>query len=165
MLRKISPIKMTDDTPKIRTRFAPSPTGFLHIGSARTALFAYLFARHHDGDLVLRVEDTDQARFVEGATTHLIATLGRLGISYDEGLYVEGGKLVSRGDHGPYLQSERKELYAKHAQQLIDSGHRTAASATASALTSCAESKKRLSGRRSTTAAAATSRQKKSQRT
>ncbi len=107
---------------RIRTRFAPSPTGFLHIGSARTALFAYLLARKHSGDFVLRVEDTDQGREVEGAVEHLIATLGKLSLTYDEGMFFESGKLQNRGDFGPYLQSERLEIYAKHAQQLIDRG-------------------------------------------
>ena len=110
------------DTRKVRTRFAPSPTGYLHVGSARTALFAYLYAKHSGGSFVLRVEDTDQARFIQGAIEHLIATLGRLGLDYDEGMFVEDGKLVSRGEYGPYLQSERKDMYREYAQKLIEAG-------------------------------------------
>lgn len=93
---------------KIRVRFAPSPTGFLHVGSLRTALYNYLFARQHNGIFVLRVEDTDKTRYVEGAVENLLKTLRAVGLDWDE---------------GPYIQSERQEIYKKHAQELIDSGH------------------------------------------
>ena len=103
---------------KIRTRFAPSPTGPLHMGGVRTALYAYLFAKKNDGDFILRIEDTDQNRFVPGAEEYIIESLNWCGIIPDEGV-VTGGK------YAPYRQSERKAsgIYMKYAQQLIDSGH------------------------------------------
>lgn len=101
---------------KVRVRFAPSPTGPLHIGGVRTALFNYLFAKHHGGDFLLRIEDTDQTRYVPGAEEYIMEALDWCGIKIDEGPR-EGGV------HAPYRQSERKELYAAYAQQLIDSGH------------------------------------------
>jgi len=101
---------------QLRVRFAPSPTGFLHVGGLRTALFNYLFARHNGGKFVLRIEDTDQTRKVEGAVENLISTLEWAGIHYDEGPHREGA-------HGPYIQSERLELYRQHARQLIDRGN------------------------------------------
>jgi glutamyl-tRNA synthetase len=101
---------------KIRVRFAPSPTGPLHIGGVRTALFNYLFAKHHGGDFLLRIEDTDQTRYVPGAEEYIMEALDWCGIKIDEGPR-EGGI------HAPYRQSERKELYAAYAQQLIDSGN------------------------------------------
>jgi nondiscriminating glutamyl-tRNA synthetase len=100
---------------KIRTRFAPSPTGFLHVGGLRTALYNYLFARHHQGDIVLRIEDTDRTRFVEGATESLIHTMKIMGIDYNEGP-AAGGSL------GPYLQSQRTDIYQKFARTLLDQG-------------------------------------------
>lgn len=100
---------------KVRVRFAPSPTGPLHIGGVRTALFNYLFAKKHGGDFILRIEDTDQNRYVEGAESYIINALKWCGIPYDEGIDKEG-------TCGPYRQSERKELYQQYAQQLIDSG-------------------------------------------
>lgn len=100
----------------VRVRFAPSPTGALHIGGVRTALFNYLFARKHGGKFILRIEDTDQSRFVDGAEEYINETLTWCGIEPDES--VEKG-----GDFGPYKQSERKELYKGYAQQLLDSGH------------------------------------------
>lgn len=100
---------------KVRVRFAPSPTGPLHIGGVRTALFNYLFAKKHGGDFILRIEDTDQNRFVEGAERYIIDSLNWCGIPYDEGPEKEG-------DYGPYRQSERKGLYKKYAEQLIDKG-------------------------------------------
>ncbi len=103
-------------TTKIRVRFAPSPTGPLHIGGVRTALFNYLFAKHHGGDFLLRIEDTDQARYVPGAEEYIMEALDWCGMKIDEGPR-EGGV------HAPYRQSERKALYAAYAQQLIDSGH------------------------------------------
>jgi glutamyl-tRNA synthetase len=99
----------------IRTRFAPSPTGFLHVGGIRTALFAYLVARQANGQFVLRLEDTDQKREVEGSAQHIIDSLAALGLDYDEGV----GKT---GDFGPYRQSDRLAIYQAWAQKLIDSG-------------------------------------------
>lgn len=99
----------------IRTRFAPSPTGFLHVGGIRTALFAFLVARQSNGVFVLRLEDTDQKREVPGSREHLIASLKALGLQYDEGP-------DKPGKYGPYVQSERLDIYKKWAQKLIDSG-------------------------------------------
>src|SRR5437868_3528963 len=98
----------------VRTRFAPSPTGFLHVGGIRTALFAWLLARQHDGEFVLRIEDTDQAREVKGAVQHIIDSLQALGLDYDEGP-------DKPGDYGPYKQSERLASYKEWAQVLLDS--------------------------------------------
>ena len=100
---------------KIRVRYAPSPTGHLHIGNARTALFNYLFARHNKGTFVLRIEDTDQKRNVEGGSKSQMENLRWLGIDWDEG--PDQG-----GDFGPYRQSERKDIYNKYIQQLLDEG-------------------------------------------
>ncbi len=100
----------------VRTRYAPSPTGYQHIGGIRTALYCYLFARHHGGSLILRIEDTDRSRYVEGAEQYIIDSLEWLGYDCSEGVHVGG-------DKGPYRQSDRKELYAKYAQQLVDSGN------------------------------------------
>lgn len=101
---------------KVRVRFAPSPTGYLHVGGARSALFNYLFARHHNGTFILRIEDTDQSRFVEGALKEIYESLQWLGLQWDEGPGTEGG-------FGPYTQSQRTEIYKTYAQKLIDSGH------------------------------------------
>ncbi|RDK88486.1 glutamate--tRNA ligase [Marinirhabdus gelatinilytica] len=114
-------------TPKVRVRFAPSPTGPLHIGGVRTALFNYLFAKKHNGDFILRIEDTDQTRYVEGAEEYIIEALNWLNIPTDEGP-------VAGGEHGPYRQSERKDLYRKYADQLIESGNAYYAFDTAEAL-------------------------------
>lgn len=100
----------------VRVRFAPSPTGFLHIGGLRTALYNYLFARHQEGKFILRIEDTDQSRYVEKAEQDILDSLAWCGIEVDEGPR-------SPGDFGPYRQSERKEIYHKYAQQLIENGH------------------------------------------
>jgi glutamyl-tRNA synthetase len=100
----------------VRVRFAPSPTGFLHIGGLRTALYNYLFARHHGGTFVLRIEDTDQKRYVEDAEKDITESLAWAGMQVDEG--PEQG-----GEYAPYRQSERSELYQKYAQQLIDGGY------------------------------------------
>lgn len=100
---------------KIRVRFAPSPTGPLHIGGLRTALFNYLFAKKNGGDFILRIEDTDQNRFVEGAEDYIIASLNWCNIPFDEGPGKDGG-------FGPYRQSERKHLYKKYAEDLIANG-------------------------------------------
>ncbi len=104
---------------RVRLRFAPSPTGGLHMGGVRTALFSYLFAKKHNGDFILRIEDTDQTRYVNGAEEYIIESLKWCGIEPNEGVGFGDGKFA------PYRQSERKELgiYAKYAQQLIDSGH------------------------------------------
>lgn len=107
----------------IRTRFAPSPTGYLHVGGLRTALYAFLLARKHHGALILRIEDTDRTRLVPGAVEALISSLGRTGIVYDEGPFLENGAVVEKGDKGPYIQSERLPIYKKYAEQLIESGH------------------------------------------
>ena len=101
---------------KVRTRFAPSPTGFLHLGGLRAALYGYLFAKKMNGDFILRIEDTDQERFVEGATEVIYDTLRDCGMNWDEGPDVGG-------DYGPYIQSERKDTYLPYAQQLVESGH------------------------------------------
>lgn len=99
----------------VRVRFAPSPTGPLHIGGVRTALYNYLFAKHNNGEMILRIEDTDQTRYVEGAEEYIINSLKWCGLKFDEGIE-EGGKF------GPYRQSDRKDIYAKYAQVLIDNG-------------------------------------------
>lgn len=107
----------------IKTRFAPSPTGYLHVGGLRTALYAYLFARKNGGKFVLRIEDTDQQRYVEGALENLIHTLEWAELTPDEGPYIENGEIKQRGDSGPYIQSQRNDIYNKHVQTLLDSGH------------------------------------------
>jgi glutamyl-tRNA synthetase len=111
----------------VRTRFAPSPTGDIHIGNFRTALFAFLFARHNSGVNLLRIEDTDQNRFVQGAVENLLHVMENMGIEFDEGCLLDKSdatahKVVQRGDHGPYVQSERLEIYHKYAQELIEKG-------------------------------------------
>lgn len=107
----------------VRVRFAPSPTGYLHIGGLRTALYNYFFAQHNNGKFILRIEDTDQTRFVEGAIENLIDSLHWAGIKYDEGVFIEDGKIVQKGEYGPYIQSERLDIYRKYVEQLIESGH------------------------------------------
>ena len=102
---------------KVRVRFAPSPTGPLHIGGVRTALYNYLFAKKHGGDMLLRIEDTDSARFVPGAEDYIVEALNWLGIGIDEGI---GAK--SEGKHAPYRQSERKSIYRKYVDQLLEGG-------------------------------------------
>lgn len=100
---------------KVITRFAPSPTGFMHIGGVRTALYAWAYARKHNGTFILRIEDTDKAREVEGSIAHIIETLKWLGITWDQGPDIGG-------PHAPYLQSERLDSYKKYAQILVDKG-------------------------------------------
>lgn len=100
---------------KIRVRFAPSPTGIMHIGNLRTALYTYLFARKNKGVFILRIEDTDQKRFVPEAIEAILNSFKKAGLTYDEG-YLKGG------DYGPYVQSERKDLYLKYAKQLVEKG-------------------------------------------
>ncbi len=101
---------------RVRVRFAPSPTGPLHIGGVRTALYNFLFARQHDGDFVFRIEDTDSTRFVPGAEDYIIESFRWLGLKFDEGVAI-GGK------YGPYRQSERREIYRKYVDQLLESGN------------------------------------------
>lgn len=101
---------------RVRVRFAPSPTGALHIGGVRTCLYNYLFAKQNNGDLVFRIEDTDSNRFVPGAEEYILESLKWLGIKFDEGVSFGG-------NYGPYRQSERREIYKKYVQQLLDSNH------------------------------------------
>lgn len=101
---------------KVRVRFAPSPTGPLHIGGVRTALYNYLFAKQNNGDFLLRIEDTDRTRFVEGAEEYIIESFKWLGIKFDEGVGIGG-------EYGPYKQSERKDLYKDYAMKLIENGN------------------------------------------
>ncbi|MBQ2787922.1 MAG: glutamate--tRNA ligase [Bacteroidaceae bacterium] len=103
------------DNRRVRVRFAPSPTGPLHIGGVRTALYNYLFARQHGGDLIFRIEDTDSNRFVEGAEEYILESFRWLGIKFDEGVSFGG-------EHGPYRQSERRDIYKKYVKVLLDSG-------------------------------------------
>ena len=100
---------------RVRVRFAPSPTGPLHIGGVRTALYNYLFARQHGGDLIFRIEDTDSNRFVPGAEAYILESFKWLGIKFDEGVSFGGG-------HGPYRQSERRDIYKKYVKVLLDAG-------------------------------------------
>ena len=102
---------------KVRTRFAPSPTGRMHVGNLRTALYAYLIAKHEDGDFLLRIEDTDQERFVEGALEIIYHTLAETGLIHDEGPDKDGGV-------GPYVQSERQKqgIYMEYAKKLVEKG-------------------------------------------
>ncbi len=101
---------------KIRVRYAPSPTGYIHIGNLRTALYNYLFARHNNGTFILRIEDTDKERKVEGSVENLINSLNLLGIDYDEGPF-------RGGNFGPYFQSERLDIYMKYALELVEKGN------------------------------------------
>ncbi len=98
------------------TRFAPSPTGYMHIGNLRTALYSYLTAKHDDGKFILRIEDTDRERLVEGATDVILSTMATTGLTYDEGPDVGG-------ENGPYVQSDRKHIYPTYAEKLVASGH------------------------------------------
>ena len=100
---------------KVRVRFAPSPTGPLHIGGVRTALYNYLFARQHGGDLIFRIEDTDSHRFVPGAEEYIIESFRWLGIKFDEGVSFGG-------NHGPYRQSERRDIYKTYVKELLANG-------------------------------------------
>lgn len=120
----------------VRVRFAPSPTGYLHVGGLRTALFNYLFARKHGGTLILRIEDTDRNRFVEGAAERLMESLHALGIRYDEGVFPKSAEpeglpthgseryagTICAGETGPYIQSERLDIYKEYAEKLVESG-------------------------------------------
>lgn len=104
-------------TKKVRVRFAPSPTGPLHIGGLRTALFNYLFAKKNEGDFIVRVEDTDQNRYVNGSEKHIMDSLKWCGIDIDEGP-------ENKGSFGPYRQSERKDFYTLKIQELFKKGAR-----------------------------------------
>jgi len=106
---------MNTQIQKVITRFAPSPTGYMHIGGVRTALYAWAYARKHNGTFILRIEDTDKAREVDGSISHIIETLKWLGINWDEGPDIGG-------PNAPYLQSERLDSYKKYAQILIEKG-------------------------------------------
>ena len=105
----------TPKNPDIRVRFAPSPTGYLHVGGLRTALFNYLFAKKNNGSFILRIEDTDRKRYIPGAQEDLLKTIKEVGLDYDEGPGIGG-------EYGPYIQSERSALYTKYAQELIERG-------------------------------------------
>ena len=107
----------------VRVRFAPSPTGFVHIGSLRTALYNYLFSKHNNGKYILRIEDTDRTRFVEGALENLIDSMEWAGITHDEGVFIENGKVIQKGEYGPYIQSERLDIYKKYLDILLEKGH------------------------------------------
>ncbi|HRT67749.1 MAG TPA: glutamate--tRNA ligase family protein, partial [Bacteroidota bacterium] len=100
---------------EVRVRFAPSPTGYLHVGGLRTALYNYLFAKHNKGKIILRIEDTDRTRFVEGAMENLIRSLSWAGIEFDEGPHIGG-------TYGPYIQSERFDIYKEYCSILLENG-------------------------------------------
>lgn len=115
---------MTETSRKVRTRFAPSPTGYVHIGSVRTALYNYLFAKHNGGTFFLRIEDTDRTRLVEDAIEYLLKIFAVLGLDPDEGVILDpDGKTAQRGDFGPYIQSERLSIYEKHVKELLDNDY------------------------------------------
>lgn len=110
---------------KPRLRFAPSPTGYVHIGGLRTALYNYLYAKQNEGTYLIRIEDTDQTRLVEGAIEGMIEAMTWSGVQHDEGPFIDEatGHIVEKGDFGPYIQSNRLEIYKKHALELVDNGH------------------------------------------
>ncbi|MEI7741081.1 MAG: glutamate--tRNA ligase [bacterium] len=107
---------------KIRVRFAPSPTGYLHIGGVRTALINYLFARHHGGEFFIRIEDTDRARFVADGVKNILESLAWAGLANDEGPYLKDGEVLEKGEKGPYTQSMRLPMYKQYADQLVKEG-------------------------------------------
>lgn len=107
----------------MRTRFAPSPTGQAHIGSLRTALYAYLLAKQTGGAFLLRIEDTDQERTVQGAIEQIVEVMHWAGVPADEGVMLQAGQVVQRGDKGPYIQSQRLELYKRYAEELLHKNH------------------------------------------
>ncbi len=108
---------------KVRTRIAPSPTGYVHIGTLRTALYNYFFAKKAEGDFIIRIEDTDQKRFVEGAMENLLSVMKRMHINHDEGPVIsDDGAIEEKGEFGPYIQSQRKDIYAEYADRLIEQG-------------------------------------------
>src|SRR5258708_2160287 len=106
----------------VRVRFAPSPTGFLHIGGARTALFNWLFARHAGGKFILRIEDTDAARNTQAAVEVILSGLRWLGLEWDEGPITSDATAPSKGQHGPYFQSQRHAHYQKRGEELLTRG-------------------------------------------
>jgi len=110
------------ETPEIRVRFAPSPTGQLHVGGLRTALYSYLLAKKSHGAYILRIEDTDRNRFVPGALENLVSIMHTMSMDPDEGVCLEQGKIVQKGAYGPYIQSERLPTYKEYVEKLLDSG-------------------------------------------
>ena len=122
----------------VRTRFAPSPTGYMHIGNLRSALYTWLYARHHGGKFILRIEDTDRNRYVEGATEVIYRTLKSIGMNWDEGPDVGG-------EFGPYVQSERKDMYLPYAKRLVEMGKAYYCSCTNEELDAPPKGAKRLS--------------------
>ncbi|MEA3272296.1 MAG: glutamate--tRNA ligase, partial [Patescibacteria group bacterium] len=104
----------------VRVRFAPSPTGFLHVGGLRNVLYNYLFAKKNKGKFLLRIEDTDQARSVKGGVEGLIRTLNRLGLEYNEGPVLRGKTIAQKGASGPYIQSKRLKIYKKYVDELVE---------------------------------------------
>ncbi len=109
---------------QIRTRIAPSPTGYMHIGTLRTVMFDYFLARQSGGQFIVRIEDTDQARLVPGALESLLSTFQKLGLDYDEGPILNpDGSISEKGDYGPYIQSKRLDIYKPYADKLVDQGH------------------------------------------
>lgn len=123
MVRKIAKTKFKHNKSakirNLRVRFAPSPTGYLHIGGLRTAFYDYLLAKKHKGKFILRVEDTDQARSAPGGVEAIIRTLNRIGLNYDEGVFLKDGKIVEKGKCGPYIQSKRLKIYKKYMDELL----------------------------------------------
>ncbi|EKE20554.1 MAG: hypothetical protein ACD_7C00531G0002 [uncultured bacterium] len=107
---------------KIRVRFAPSPTGYMHVGNFRTALYTYLFAKKNKGEFIVRIEDTDKKREIENGIEKIIDILRWAGFEYTEGVVKENEKIIQKGEHGPYIQSERLSIYQEHAQKLIENG-------------------------------------------
>jgi nondiscriminating glutamyl-tRNA synthetase len=108
----------------VRVRFAPSPTGYVHIGSLRTALYNYLFAKgNENGKYILRIEDTDRTRLVEGAVENMLEAMEWAGVNHDEGPVLLDGQISETGDFGPYVQSDRLEIYKKHIETLLEKGH------------------------------------------
>ena len=124
---------------KVRVRFAPSPTGYLHVGGLRTALYNYFFAKKNGGTFILRIEDTDQKRFVPGTIESLVTSLNETGLIPDEGVFLENGVVIQKGDHGPYIQSERLDIYKKYADELVANGKAYHCFCTAERLTQVRE--------------------------
>ena len=109
---------------EVRVRFAPSPTGFVHIGSLRTALYNYLFAKKMGGKYILRVEDTDRTRLVDGAIENMLNAMKWAGVNHDEGVMLdENGNVVQKGEYGPYIQSERLDIYQQYINESLDRGN------------------------------------------
>ncbi len=107
----------------VRVRFAPSPTGYVHIGSLRTALYCYLYAKKNNGKYLLRIEDTDRTRLVEDSVDNLLFEMNWAGVVNDEGVALDDGKIVQKGEFGPYIQSERLHIYKDYVNELIEKGH------------------------------------------